>query len=244
MAAMDLLTQLAQWDRAALLAINGLAHRSPFLDKIVVALAPFDCLAGGILFLFVWWLWFQPAAPEAQLQNRIQAFRVVVAVALAVVLARLLQTSLPPRLRPIHDASLPFVPPYGTTVNALEHYSSFPSDHAITLFTVVAAIWMRSRLAGALAALWAFILAGMTRIYIGYHYPGDVLAGAAIGVAIMAVLSNVPLPRGWTAWLFSWEQRHPQTFYGAAVLVTYQLITMGGEIRAFASSLTHIGTIP
>jgi undecaprenyl-diphosphatase len=61
------------------------------------------------------------------------------------------------------------------------HSSSFPAGHAATAFagaTVLALVV--PRLAWLLYLIAAAI--GFSRIYVGVHYPTDVLAGAAIGV--------------------------------------------------------------
>ena len=59
---------------------------------------------------------------------------------------------------------------------------SFPSNAAAVGFALATAVFVRHRRAGAalyaLAALW-----GLARVYAGVHYPTDVIAGAAIGVA-------------------------------------------------------------
>jgi undecaprenyl-diphosphatase len=81
---------------------------------------------------------------------------------------------------------------------------SFPSGHATVSFacaTVLALAVPRLR--------WPlFVLAALiawSRVYVGVHYPGDVLAGAVLGVAIAIALrtlagalrrSGPPLPRG------------------------------------------------
>jgi undecaprenyl-diphosphatase len=71
---------------------------------------------------------------------------------------------------------------------------SFPSDHATAAFAIAVAICLRSRRAGYLALAMAVILA-VARVAVGVHYPGDVLAGAAIGT-LSALLFNLPAIRG------------------------------------------------
>jgi undecaprenyl-diphosphatase len=63
------------------------------------------------------------------------------------------------------------------------HSSSFPAGHAATAFagaTVLA--YFAPRWAPGLFALAVAI--GDSRVYVGVHYPGDVLAGAALGAAV------------------------------------------------------------
>lgn len=65
------------------------------------------------------------------------------------------------------------------------HSSSFPAGHAATAF---AAATLLSFVAPRLSPLFLGLAAaiGFSRVYVGVHYPGDVLAGAAIGVLVGA----------------------------------------------------------
>lgn len=74
--------------------------------------------------------------------------------------------------------------------------NSFPSGHTCAAFAAGLA-W-----AGTLPARWARIAAaagavcmGLSRLYVGVHYPSDVLAGAAVGA--LCALAALRLIRRW-----------------------------------------------
>ncbi len=69
--------------------------------------------------------------------------------------------------------------------------ASFPSGHAATSFAC-AVILARAapRLRFALYALAALI--AWSRVYVGVHYPLDVVAGAALGVAVGLAVTALP----------------------------------------------------
>ena len=81
---------------------------------------------------------------------------------------------------------------------------SFPSGHATVSFACATVLALAvPRLRWPLFAL--AVLIAWSRVYVGVHYPGDVLAGAVLGVAIAIALrmlagalrrSGPPLPRG------------------------------------------------
>ena len=58
---------------------------------------------------------------------------------------------------------------------------SFPSGHAAGAVVVAAIISAFLPVAGLIACLYA-CLVGYSRVALGVHYPGDVLAGAILGL--------------------------------------------------------------
>lgn len=72
--------------------------------------------------------------------------------------------------------------------------ASFPSDHATASFAIAVAIFLRKRGWGTFALAAAAVLS-VGRVAVGYHFPSDVLAGAALGTAAALLLWAPPLRR-------------------------------------------------
>lgn len=68
--------------------------------------------------------------------------------------------------------------------------ASFPSDHATGAFVIAATIWIFRRREG---WAWLFIAAciGVSRVWVGVHYPSDVIVGACLGVLTSAVVHQL-----------------------------------------------------
>ena len=96
----------------------------------------------------------------------------------------------------------PFTAHPGSTL-LLVHKSldpSFPSDHATAAFAIAFAVLFFSLRAGLLFLLVASTI-GFSRVLLGVHYPGDVLAGAGIGLACAAAVATLGRP------LLAWAVR-------------------------------------
>lgn len=68
---------------------------------------------------------------------------------------------------------------------------SFPSDHAAGAFALAFGIWLYDRTLGSVLLVLGAILA-FARVYVGAHYPGDVIAGALLGMGVVATLYLLP----------------------------------------------------
>lgn len=234
---MDFLSHI---DAAILLWLNGFARHSEIFDNSIVLLAEADFLKGGCFFIFLWWLWFRDSADPVR--DRIDVIRIAAAICVTIVLARAVQVLLPGRVRPINDPALAFVPPFTQTRGVLEHWSSFPSDHAVVFFALATAIWARYRLLGGITFLWITLFAMLPRVYTGLHYPGDIAAGAVIGVSAMALADALPLPVSVMPRferLLAWERLHPSAFYCLAVAVTFEFMSLFDDVRLVGRGLAR-----
>ncbi len=78
--------------------------------------------------------------------------------------------------------------PYATLPHVLVLVSrttdfSFPSDHAVMAGAVAGGVLLVDRRLGVVVALAAVLMA-FARVYVGAHYPGDVLAGLVLGAGV------------------------------------------------------------
>ena len=84
-------------------------------------------------------------------------------------------------IRWIWQRPRPFVE---NTVNLLVNYSaepSFPSGHAAFYFAIATIVFYKNRDIGALFFSGAVLIC-LARVFVGIHWPLDILAGAVIGV--------------------------------------------------------------
>ena len=88
------------------------------------------------------------------------------------------------RLRPTHD---PELSPFVHTINDYKGgIYSFVSSHAANAFGVATFLWLavRSRINWIwIMFIWACLFS-YTRIYLGVHYPGDILFGGLLGALL------------------------------------------------------------
>jgi membrane-associated phospholipid phosphatase len=86
------------------------------------------------------------------------------------------------RTRPCHVATL-----HVHSLLACANDYSFPSDHAVIAGALAMGLLLFAVRWGILATLLALLLA-FSRVYVGVHYPGDVVAGLLMGALITIIL--------------------------------------------------------
>ena len=184
---------LVSLDVRLLHALNGLAGRSPVLDALMTACAQYAPFAFAALLAGLWLTWRR----EWQQPALLAGASALLALALGQVVGMLV-----PRLRPYEAPGIG--PPPVRLLLPHSPDTSFPSDHATLAFAITVALWATDRRLGALALLVSLWLC-VARVYIGAHYPSDVIGGAVLGAAVaggVLWLSRRTVLRGWLDHLF------------------------------------------
>src|SRR4051794_3466577 len=211
-------------------ALNNLCGSNPTLDRVAVHA---QIIQGTIFVGIVGALWFWPADRK---QKRETIIIMILAIALALILNRTVSTLLPFRDRPMYalGANAPGFPWRAD----MEHWSSFPSDTATLLFAIAAGFWQGSRWLGLLFGVFA-LSTSLARVYLGIHYPSDILAGALLGVGATLALNREFVRRRISANILTMEVRHRPYFYGLFFVVIAELGDGFPVARRVAVAVVH-----
>jgi undecaprenyl-diphosphatase len=155
--------------------INGLAGKIPVIDEFFKGISNdyFSIIAACLVFI---WLWF--ATRDGLQRDKNQ--RAVIAAAISIGLVNVLVAL----CNHFYYSPRPFSELPGNSVNLLFYKptdSSFPSNFTAVIFAMATPIFIKNNRFGSFL-LFLALLSSFGRVYIGVHYPLDVVAGAALGI--------------------------------------------------------------
>lgn len=147
--------------------INGMAHQNAMLDKLMIFMSEYV----PDIFMIVLALVFIIGLVKKNSKMRGITVDTFIIIVLNLFLGYIIGV--------IWYVPRPFV---NNKVNLLIPHTmdaSFPSDHAIGTMSIAVGINKYSKIYGVLLTILS-ILVGISRVFVGHHYPADVLGGYAI----------------------------------------------------------------
>ncbi len=211
-------------DHTILAFLNSFARHSVGFDALVDLINADALLKGGLIMGAVWWGWFRTGRDQDRHRQAILAALLAGFVAVAV--GRLVAAFLPFRPRPLHEPALHFVMPYGANPYELKLWSSFPSQHTLFFSSVGVGMLYVSRRIGVLILAYVAVFVALPRVYLGLHYPSDILAGGLLGAAVAWALNQPALRALYAPKLLEWQGRHPSAFYSLFFIASLQVSSM------------------
>lgn len=232
---------LAAIDLAVTRTVTAAFADSQGIDWALRLVIGNDALRMGVPVGLLIYVWARPRAGAAARLSRPEFIaRTVGAVLLSPWVTKLLQALLPPRPRPRYGGLEGIAFADQGTLIVLADVNSFPSDTAAVAFAIAAAVWAASRPLGAIAMLWALLVVALPRLAFGYHYLSDLLAGAAIGMAAVAVALTMPLPDRIAGLPGRVAARHPALVAIGLVFLAYEFLTLFRTAREWMAAARDI----
>ena len=146
--------------------INNLAGRNICLDSLGIFFAEYlGYFLIGILILFL-------------LKDYKKYWLMAVKALAAGVLSRFIFTEI---IRFFWQRTRPFIENQVNLLLSHEITASFPSGHAAFYFAIATLTYFYNKKLGILFLISSFLIA-ISRVFVGVHWPSDVLAGAIIGI--------------------------------------------------------------
>lgn len=232
-------------DRTIVVFINSFAHRLWTLDAVVHFLASNHMLKGCVFICVFYFFWFQSKGSTNSLElgerRQILLYTLLICIP-GLIITRTLAAILPFRQRPLYDSQLHLHRAFTFDSNSLESWSSFPSDHAVLFFALATAVFLFDRKIGWFLYVYAVFCISLPRIFLGIHYPSDILAGALFGGAL-AYSARWPALRSLvTRHAFRMQQASPGLFYACFFFLAYQTADLYDPLRGgihVASEIVH-----
>ncbi|MFG2886649.1 phosphatase PAP2 family protein [Streptomyces sp. NPDC048297] len=162
--------------------INGLAKDAPhWLGRVMEFVGEYGLpLAMVLLVLWCWWTVRRRGGPDAA-----SSVAALIWAPLAAGLAVLVNVP----IRGFVERPRPFVDHQGLAVLVTgKNDFSFVSDHATITMALGVGLFVADRRFG-IVGIGLALLEGFCRVYMGVHYPTDVVGGFALGTAVALLLS-------------------------------------------------------
>lgn len=163
-------------------AVNRFTADHSWLGRAFQDIETYGTILIGLAVVLLWFA----ARPGGDRKWKLAAASALGAAALGLLVNRVI-TSVYHRDRPfISHPSARVFGPHKTD-------PSFPSDHTTAAFAIGVAVLLFDSVAGAVFLTVAALI-GVGRVFVGEHYPGDVLGGILIGAAAAFVVVRLGRP--------------------------------------------------
>jgi len=230
------------FDYSIISFLNQFSQNSILFDEIVNLIANNKLFKGGIMVSLMWFMWFKEGKSQ-QKKVREQILITLLISIVAIFVGKTLALILQFRFRPIHEVNLDFKMPHGVLetaqINKGVMLSSMPSDHAILYFALAIGLYFMSKKIGIWALIYTSLFIALPRVYLGLHYPTDIIVGAIIGIVI-AIIGNVFLMNNRIIKvIMDFSIKKPDIFYAFFFLFSYQIADLFTDSYGLVRSIIN-----
>jgi len=226
-----------QLDMRISIFINSFANRSWVLDEIVSFMQSSQIIK-GVLFLTIFFvLWFQSKneVNDVKVTEKRQILLYTLLVCIpGLIIIRALAFLLPFRQRPLFNPALHLRLAAGFKQTGFAPWSSFPSDHAFLFFALATGMFLVNRKVGYFLYLYTILFIALPRLFLGIHYPSDLLVGALLGIGLASTANWTGLRSLMTRPAWRLKEQSPGLFYGCLFFISHETAVLYDPLRAAA----------
>lgn len=151
-------------------AINSFSGRYWFIDRLMIHIS--NKLRFVFLFILVIMLF----------RKRNEAFEAVVSIVISLFMQFIIKL--------FYFKPRPFLKRKVGILTPSKFDSSFPSKHTILAFAISTTVLFYQRTLGSIMMGFSFLL-GLSRIWIGHHYPSDIAGSAVLGSFTSSIIHKL-----------------------------------------------------
>jgi undecaprenyl-diphosphatase len=229
---------MSPFDSATIGFLQQFSRQSWTFDRVVYVLFSNSLLKTVPYAALLWGLWWWQ---DEKHRDRVAA--TFAASLIGVLATQVLILVLPFRPRPLCDPALGFRVPLDSgdliALHSFGDHSSFPSDHAALFAALATGIFFVSRKLGVLLWIHCLLIVCLPRVYLGVHYPTDIVAGAAIGAVTACLAQERRVRRLLAAPALALSRSQPAVFYSSAFIITSQMTVLFADLRNLGSNVVH-----
>lgn len=216
----------SDWNYAVLKWLFGLVPHHSRTDTFFQFLAANHLVSTWVFAAAFYWFW--QCQHENKQLRRAQLLQIVIAFAIAVFITLVIRPWIAwpaPVLNPRFQALYP------QYLWGLGSYDCFPSHSTLADFIVAAGIWRLNRRVSVVLCLWVLMGISLPRIFVGGHYPVDVIASIALDLIVLGTVTTWNPPESWQQWL---TQDGPGQSLREVLLILW-VFELGEDFRGISS---------
>lgn len=231
---------ISSLDLMAVHWMNHFSHSSALFNLSVAYISEAKIVKGLPVMCLFWLLWFK--RDHDQLKTRNILIATLLGSFIGILAAQALYHVFPLHLRPFLDHNIAFQPLTGLhrhDSDFLYKMNSFPSDHAALFFAIATGFFLISRRLGYTAFLYVLTFIALPRVYLGLHYPIDILVGGFLGMAAVGLCAHPKVMQEYEASWVAFLHRNPGLFYASLFIICFEVSDMFDDFRHLANALKH-----
>jgi undecaprenyl-diphosphatase len=154
--------------------INGLSGRCTPIDLLMIV------ISNKIRYIFVFVLivmWFRNDSNKKAAENAVKSSGITLIIHIIIKL--------------VYFKPRPFMKRRVGILIPAKMDSTFPSKHTLLVFAISTSIFLYNRVLGSIMMVLAG-LTGFSRIWVGHHYPSDIIGSAFIGTMTSIIFDKIP----------------------------------------------------